>query len=277
MVIYKTFLRRDVVLEKRDQFSLSCLERTKVKNLSIDLIYLADVKKQLEMAGKYTEYKKACIIRQVRLIHEQLRAICCVNENLINLVPKRAKYERRNIQSFVYQGYIFSERFRFRSADQLISFLDLFRFPTFIRTKTSVFHREELLLISLMRLAYPNRWCDVVVHFPGRIRPECHRAFYWFLDFMIVNWGYLITNNREYWTNKLPHSAEAIRLKLASLPNVDNRLSMGSAHEPGGFNVALFIGPGGFMVQFQFVITITLHWPIPLLKTKLLRRNKINN
>lgn len=227
-------------MEKRDRFSLSCLERTQVKHLCQALFHLAKTKKRLQRAGKYSKYKKALMLQQISHIRSRLSDIFTVEE-FPTTPKKQPKIQRRDIQSFVDLGYNFSERFRFTSPEQLRRFLTLFQFPEYIRAKSSIFHREELLLISLIRLAYPNRWCDVLVHFPGRKRSECQRAFYWFLDFMIFNWGYLITNNREYWTDKLPASAEAIRLKLASLPNEAYRQNFPPADEPGGFNIALFI------------------------------------
>ena len=54
---------------------------------------------------------------------------------------------------------------------------------------------------------------------------------------MILNWGYLLLNNREYWLDKLGSCAEAIRQKLATLPREANRIEF----EEGEFCVALFI------------------------------------
>lgn len=211
-----------------------------MKNLCKALFYLARMKIRLQLAGKFNNYKKALMQQQISHIRARISDIFIVDE-ILTTPQKKQAIPRRSIQSFVDLSYNFSERFRFNSPEQLRSILHLFHFPKYIRARNSVFHREELLMISLIRLAYPNRWCDVLVHFPGRKRWECQRAFYWFLDFMIFNWGYLITNNRDYWTDKLPLSAEAIRKKLASLPNEAYRQVFPPADEPGGFNIALFI------------------------------------
>jgi len=53
--------------------------------------------------------------------------------------------------------------------------------------------------------------------FPSRKRWFLRSAFYWFLDFMITNWGYFLLNNMEYWKPSLVASCEAIRLKLMNL------------------------------------------------------------
>ena len=68
-------------------------------------------------------------------------------------------------------------------------------------------------MISLTRLAHPDRWASVGKVFPGRERWEMSAAFYWFLDFMILNWGYLILNNRDFWLPYLVESADHIRGK----------------------------------------------------------------
>ena len=79
-------------------------------------------------------------------------------------------------------------------------------------------------MVSLVRLSYPHRWEDVERIFVGIQRWKLQSLFYWFLDFMIENWSYLILNNRDYWTPQMPTMARAIELKLASLPNPDYRL-----------------------------------------------------
>lgn len=98
-----------------------------------------------------------------------------------------------------------------------------------------------MLLISLSRLAYPSRWLELEERF-GRNQSELSVALYWFLDFMIDNWAYLLVNNREYWLDHLEASAEAIRQKLMNLPNQDNRLFFPPASDDNnGFRIALFI------------------------------------
>ena len=76
-----------------------------------------------------------------------------------------------------------------------------FRFPTgFIRILTYEYKAEEIILISLTHLHWPLAWENVVNKgISGRKRWELQRAFNWFLNFMIVNWAYLLLNNREFW------------------------------------------------------------------------------
>ena len=55
---------------------------------------------------------------------------------------------------------------------------------------------------------------------------------------MIVNWGYLLLNNLEFRLPYFPACAEAMRVKLATLPNISNRQEWPSAYDPaGGFCV----------------------------------------
>ena len=79
-------------------------------------------------------------------------------------------------------------------------------------------------MVSLMRLSYPHRWEDVERIFIGIKRWKLQSLFYWFLDYMVANWSYLILNNRDFWTPLMPTMARAIEVKLATLPNPDYRL-----------------------------------------------------
>ena len=88
----------------------------------------------------------------------------------------------------------FSELFRFRDGNQIRELLKGFCFPTGF-------------------ICFPKRWCDIKNLFPGRSRSALQRAFYWFLDFMIHSWAYLLLYNHEYWLPHLYHCAEATRFE----------------------------------------------------------------
>ena len=49
--------------------------------------------------------------------------------------------------------------FRFRSKAQLYKFIECFQFPEWMRSSKSrnVFHREEVVLLGLFRMSYPNK------------------------------------------------------------------------------------------------------------------------
>ena len=95
-----------------------------------------------------------------------------------------------------------------------------FRFPDSVRLHTYTYSSEEIILTSLMRFAYPHRCSDIQMYFPGRDAGQLCRATYYFLDFLIVHWGYLLLNNLEYWLPMFPVFADAMREKLANLPNI---------------------------------------------------------
>ena len=100
-------------------------------------------------------------------------------------------------------------------------FIQAFQFPDVVRIKGYVFTSQEVVLISLSRLAFPLRWSDIQER---KGRRALQVAFYYFLDFCIVNWGYLIVNNRAYWVPKMVDQTEANRKKLSELPYENWRL-----------------------------------------------------
>ena len=112
---------------------------------------------------------------------------------------------------------LFRETLDFAQNVERRSYLEIglktgWRFPEGnIKIHTYVFEAEEIIMISLFRLAHPHSWLPVAHYFPGRSIGELSRAFRWFLDFCIVNWGYLLLNNMEFWVDFLPESAEAMR------------------------------------------------------------------
>jgi len=179
-----------------------------------------------------------------------------------------------------------SERFRFQSFDCLRRLLDGFGFP---RGKISLknhytIYADELLMISLTRLAFPLRWSDLYERFPGRKRWFLQAAFYWFLDFMIYNWGYLLLNNMDYWKPYLAASCEAIRVnnninycyyyyycnniiitllllfiiiikvKLRNLNHVNWRQYHPPADQPGGFRFRMMKTMTNLMIKKLFLL-----------------------
>ena len=135
-----------------------------------------------------------------------------------------------------------SEQIRFLSIDQLNQFKRCFLFPEEVITvKRYRFSSEEIILISLTRLSFPNRWKDLYPWFPGRKRWALKCAFYWFINYMVYEWGYLLLNNLEFWLPYFAESAEKIRLKLANLNYQAWRQYHRPSNEVNGFRYALFI------------------------------------
>ena len=112
-----------------------------------------------------------------------------------------------------------------------------FQIPDWIHLNGNKYSGEEVILIALMRFAFPHRWSDIQICFPGRDHTQLSRATYWYIDFMIVNWGYVLLNNLEYWKPYFAEFAESMRVKLATLPNIANRQEWPSAYDIlGGFS-----------------------------------------
>ena len=239
----KTKSRRSIPLGKRDLLALNALDRTNLKRIDQNVALLT----QLHEAMK----RKTVLKPVLRVIRAGiLSEIGKQMQILLVDVPEHGIRARAAPMDFaamekVLQGLGLecSERFRFQSFAQLRRLCEGFRFPQgkIILETGYKSTAEEIILISLTRLAYPSRWSDLSERFPGRHRRFLQLAFYWFLDFLIANWGYLILNNRQYWKPHLAASCEAIRMKLQELNHEPWRLYFPPAGQPGGFDVALFI------------------------------------
>ena len=238
---FKVAPRRHLPLSMRDKFGINSLDRIRLKQATAYFIQIRKltqherIKKNTRVLNKLKRVLKSAVLVFAEILRVD-RSADSENKN------KQDRQNRRTIQSFESELESFSEYFRFQSGDQLRQLLIGFQFPVgIVKIKGYKFTSEEIMLISLIRLSWPHRWSDVRKSFPDRSRNELQLAFYWFLDFMINNWGYLITNNREYWLPFLEESAEAIRNKLATLPNEGNRLFFDAAGTITGFAIALFI------------------------------------
>lgn len=243
-IYLKSQSRRDISLPKRDLFAISALERNKLKNIEDCFKSCALALKLLQIYddGSHDEIQSRLKKVLLRLYDESftLRAV-----EVPIVESHRRKVRSRTIEDFRYlltsRTESFSSKFRFTSPEQLHALVTGFKLPPIIRVKGYKFSNEEVLMIALMRLSYPHRWEDVQQYFPGRDRQALQKAFYWFLDFMVENWAYLVTNNTEYWNEELPDFAEAIRMKFQRLPNESFRQYFPPAGERNGFSVFGFI------------------------------------
>ena len=179
------------------------------------------LKKALQKRDRWTEQRskrmKKLQIMIVQHIHNQLRI-----DRSIPLQADRVKCERYKFTDFV--NYNFSGLFRWRSPKDLQRLYEGLQLPGLTKIKAYKTTGQEILMVSLVRLSYPHRWEDVERIFIGIKRWKLQCLFYWFLDYMVENWSYLILNNREFWTPLMPVMARAIEDKLATLPNPDYRL-----------------------------------------------------
>jgi len=257
-VFVKEKSRRRVNITRRDHTALNASDRLRLKACSDNLEALLPLfirvrghrdlqKAVLEAAlSEFTDMLKVIIVdvpvRQPKIVCEPM-----------TFDAMEAHLRRINIDC--------SERFRFQSFDCLRRILIGFQFPEgiIILKKGYKIKADEMLMISLSRLSFPNRWSDLYERFPGRQRWFLQAAFYWFLDFLVYNWGYLLLNNMEYWLPFLAGSNEAIRIKLQNLNWVAWR-QFHDAPTPGdadAFRYAMFLDdtmmafcrPGGNMTD----------------------------
>jgi len=240
MVIYKSNVRRRVCIDKRDIYGLTSRDVIDLHPLLQCIIISAKTLKILRRKRKdITRDRKIRRLKQIlKLLSEGVVGILRIDtpiEEAGYLHSRKKNIPPRTVNDFDREG--FSDQFRFHSPEDIIRLIEGLGFPPTVKIKGYKLHAQEIVLISLKRLAYPLRWSDIKRDFPGRSRTALCMAFYYFLDFMIENWGYLILNNRDYWVDKMVDQAEAIRLKLANLPWVNWRQHFPAADQPGGFNI----------------------------------------
>lgn len=240
VIAYKTNTRRRLAQDKRDIYGVSAKDFTILKFLGNALLFFCLLYKKVLKEGNFYVDPKPKIISIIRLIHDEVVNLLRIDIPLHVLNPKRIKYPPRSV--FDFDRTTYSIDFRFRTPEDVRRLLEGLRIPAQIRTKEGYkFTGEEVLLISLKKLSYSHRWNDICKDFPGRKRWACKSAFYYFLDFMIENWGYLLLNNREYWVPHMPACAQAILEKLRTLPREDWRMDLPDALDEGGFNIFAFI------------------------------------
>ena len=206
-------------MEKRDIFGITAR----------DMIDLKDILKCALITGKSIALHRRFKGKGRRVIQRLKLVLGCLQHLVLDLlrieIPKkklRHKTPPKTVFDFEREG--FSAKFRSYTPEDVQRFIQGFQFPDVVRIKGYVFTSQEVVLISLSRLAFPLRWSDIQERFPGKGRKALQIAFYYFLDFCIVNLGYLILNNREYWVSKMVDQAEAIRRKLSELPYENWRL-----------------------------------------------------
>ena len=248
VIAFKCKSRRSISLERRDFEALNAHDRLSLRQQAKKIEYLMAI---LPLVRKRRIIRK-CIIES--LIMEYIDALKIVIVEVPDRGP-RLNYMPMNFllmnDHLINIGVTVSERFRFQSFDAMRRILICFNFPLGPITlkKNYKSRSEEIILISLSRLSFPLRWSDLYERFPGRKSWFLREAFYWFINFMISNWAYLLLNNLEWWKPKIAESCESIRLKLQSI----NHINWRQYHDPPftvninnqfvhqGFRVAFFI------------------------------------
>ena len=219
---------------KRRHHALTSLERIHLFYSEINILRLSVLYRQLKSAGLKVQMKRLLpVIQQFLQSNDRIRMID--SRILWGKVPKLIR-RHRTIDSFRDEEIL--PFFRFKTKEQLHRLRIGFRFPKFLRTnKREKFSGEEVLLVGLKRLSFPNRTYEK--HWQtdfGMTHPQVSKCFTLFLTFMMVNWAYLLLDHMEFWKPYLKDCADKIRLRLAS---------MGCPFLPpgaeGGFNIFGFI------------------------------------
>lgn len=241
----KHLSRRYLALNKRDKYGLEAIDRMLIKRHSRRISLLCNIIQSVKQRTNLNDHTLKLKRLKILLVNEyfDLLKILVVEEPER---PIRASTIRITFASYFTSlqqlDINLSENLRFRTVDELGRLMRGFQIPETVIANGYKFGGEEIIVISLLRLSWPMRWSDVAEKLRTKKRWALGRAFYWFLDFMVINWAYLLLNNMEYWLDSLEDSAECIRTKLANLLNHNYRQYHPPANDPiSGFTVALFI------------------------------------
>jgi hypothetical protein len=127
------------------------------------------------------------------------------------------------------------EDLRVHTRDDLWRLFRGFQFgERYVSKGRNVFGGEEVFLFGLYRLSHAGKYNqeDIRQLFGFYDTGTCAKCFHCFLSFMVNSWGYLLTNNCEYWLPFIPDCAKAIAEKCASL---------GCEFPDGAFNIFAFV------------------------------------
>jgi hypothetical protein len=218
---FKLDTRRNLALKLRDVYGISSADMVVIKSLTDCLLKATMLKKALDKRGRLTD-KWSIRMKKLQILIIQRMQYQLRLDRSIPLQENRVKRDRYKFADFV--NYNFSGLFRFRSPEALQRLYEGLQLPGNTKIQGYKTSGQEVLMVSLVRLSYPHRWEDVERIFIGIKRWKLQSLFYWFLDYMVANWSYLILNNRDFWTPLMPTMARAIEVKLATLPNPDYRL-----------------------------------------------------
>jgi hypothetical protein len=128
-----------------------------------------------------TRDRKIIRLKQIiKLLSEGVVGILRVDTPIAENASSRNKNTpRRTVNDFDREG--FSDQFRFHSPEDIIRLIEGLGFPPTVKLKRYKLTAQEIVLISLKRLAYPLRWSDIKRDFPGRSRTALCSTTFWTL------------------------------------------------------------------------------------------------
>lgn len=169
-------------------------------------------------------------MRLEHLLREHMR-ILLVPVNQIPIRRRNNDPQHRTIDSFNE-----SQCYRiFRCTnEELHRWFDCMGFPDEVVLDNGVkLTGEEVFLFGLHRYGYPGRLEDLADAWYGREYTVWSRAFKWFNQFIVDNWLWKITDNMEFWKDRLADLAYKNGERYVAVS--------GERYDPYDFRTALFI------------------------------------
>ena len=219
---------------KRRHHALTGMDRMQLFYTDINIVRMLVLFNNLKSAGlkAYIQRLRLMIIRLL----EARKQTLLIDHHILYGKTKKITRRYRTINSFADEEIL--PYFRFKTKEQLHRLCTGFRFPKILRTeKREKFTGEEVLLVGLKRLSYPNRTYEKHWEYDfGLTHHQVSKCFGLFLTFMMVNWAYLLLDHMEFWKPYMKDCAEKIRVRLASMG-----CHFLPAGTPGGFRIFGFI------------------------------------
>ena len=157
MVIYKTDVRRRVFIDKRDIYSLTSRDVIDLHPLLQCIIISAKTLKVLRRQKKNNLRKIKSLKQVLKILAEGVVGILRVDTPIDNnnIEGRKEKIPARTVYDFSREA--FSDQFRFHSPEDILRLITGLGFPPVIKVKAYKLTAQEVVLISLKRLAYPLR------------------------------------------------------------------------------------------------------------------------
>lgn len=218
MVNYKKNTFKKLSWRRRNTTTtISCLDRIAIKNMYLKATYLKKLLSDLTIIYSstgtfHTMIYEVC--RQLQEIKGEYVSTLCTDVDYMS-VPLPKVVRKHLTIADLPQDVI--TMFRFRSKSDLYEVFTGLQFP--IKMKAPSRHTyggEEVFLLGLLKLSFPTTTGSMLFEQVfGLYYQRVSECFHLFLEHMLHNWLYLITDNNEYWLDKFPMFSEAIRHKLA--------------------------------------------------------------
>jgi hypothetical protein len=159
------------------------------------------------------------ILKMYEWLHKRV-----VSELMIPFDVKNIRMEeKRRGPSATIDGWTemsIPEDLRVHTREDLWHLFRGFRFPDqFVSKGRNVFTGEEVFLFGMYGLSHAGNYSqyDVQELFGYHNAGIASKSFHCFLSFMVNNWGYLLTNNVDFWLPHLKDCATAISRKCLEL------------------------------------------------------------